>query len=217
MMRFESLMLPFLAALLLFSGCTAGPRPAIISVALNECGGDPGPFPARPWVSVHRISAKTGLGGFSTLIGVTRGDPGKRRLHSVLLTAEGFVLFEAELGDEGFSNPIRAVPPFDSPAFAAGFVKDVRSIFLPPPGSPAEAGRTREGAALCRWHGQDGSLVEILTTAGEWKLSSWDDRGRMGRTVLFSPPLVKGLPSMVELKVPGPGGYSLHLELLRAD
>jgi hypothetical protein len=216
MMRSESLMLPFLAALLLFSGCTAGPRPAIIAVALNECGGDPGPFPVRPWVSVHRISAKTGLGGFSTLIGVTRGDPGKRSLHSVLLTAEGFVLFEAELG-EGFSNPIRAVPPFDSPAFAAGFVKDVKSIFLPPSGRPAEAGMTQDGELVCHWRGKGGSLVEILEGPGEWKLSKWDDRGRMGRTVLFKLPLVKGLPSMVELKVPDPGGYSLHLELLRAD
>jgi hypothetical protein len=147
---------------------------------------------------------------------VTRGDPGQGRLHSVLLTAEGFVLFEAEM-DDGPGRTIRAVPPFDSPAFAGGFMEDVKSIFLLPPGMPSEAGMTGDGAMVCRWSCRDGTLAELFRDAGQWKLSRWDNGGRLKRTLVFLPPLVKGLPSRVELSVPGPAGYTLRTDLIRAD
>ena len=92
-------------------------------------------FPAGTWESVYKIEAIMTGGGSSSLLGVTRGEPSERSLHSLLLTPEGFILFDAELR-EGRIAVQKAVAPFDSPAFARGLMEDVTLLFLPPQGKP---------------------------------------------------------------------------------
>ncbi len=216
MMRARCLMPAAMTVLFLFGACASHPGPIGVAVPADCCRAMPGPYPTHPWVSVHRISASGGFGARSTLIGVTRGDPDKRTLHSVLLSAEGFVLFEAEM-DEDHVQTVRAVPPFDAHPFVKGFAEDVTAIFLPPKGQPFQAGTTRHGSRVCQWRGEDSSFVELIEVADGWKRSEWNGSGSLVRQVLFEPPLVNGLPSLVEFKVPGAAGYTLDLLLIRAN
>ena len=87
-------------------------------------------FPAKPWESVHRLEAMI-RGGSSSLLGITKGEPSERRFESLLLTPEGFILFDAERREDGIAVR-KAVAPFDSQAFARGLMEDVTLVFLPP-------------------------------------------------------------------------------------
>lgn len=208
------LMPAVLNVVVLFGGCASNPKSIDIVIPAECCTVIPGPYPTHPWVSVHQISARGWFGGRSTLIGLTRGDPEKRTLHSVLLTAEGFVLFEAEM-DEDHVRTVRAVPPFDTPQFVRGLKEDVSAIFLFPKGQPSLAGATQDGSRICQWRGKDGSLVELVEVEGGWARSKWNGSGSVARKVLFKSPLINGLPSFVELEVPGTTGYTLDLLLIR--
>jgi len=205
-----------LVGLVLACGCAGRTGPAEIMIVREACPALPGPFPVRPRVCVHRVDASGGFGARSTLIGVTRIDPRMRKLHSILLSAEGFPLYEAEFEEGGF-RVMRALPPFDGPAFTRGFAQDVGALFLRPPGKPSEAGITREGSGVCHWRTEGGCLVQLLEITNGWKLTRWDKSGHLSRTVFFKLPLVKGVPSYVELKIPGPVGYILRMMPIRVD
>ena len=102
---------------------------------------------------MHRIEATIKGGGSSSLLGVTKGEPSERRLQSLLLTPEGFILFDAELSEGGIAVR-KAVAPFDSPAFARGLMEDVTLLFLPPQVKPTAWGKETDGTMICNWEGR---------------------------------------------------------------
>jgi hypothetical protein len=170
-------------------------------------------FPSEPWECVHKIDAVIQEGMSSSLLGVTKGDPAGRKLHTVLLTPEGFILFEAEQHEDKISV-LKAVAPFDSPAFARGLMEDVNLLFLPPQGGPSKWGMTADGATLCRWESPDGSRREIaLSTV--LKISLRDRHGDLVKEALLTAPFVKGLASRMELQAHKPAPYRLQMTLLQ--
>jgi hypothetical protein len=166
---------------------------------------------------VHGIEAKLGVGGSYALIGLTKGDPVQRNLHSALLTPEGFVLFEAERR-EGRITIIKALPPFDSSAFAKGLIEDVDLIFLAPGGRLSESGMIADGSFVCRWTEPSGQVKEIIRAKGDrWKISLWNDQGRVVRQVWVRKRPTENLASQVELRAPGVNGYRLKMVLLQSS
>ena len=173
-------------------------------------------FPAEPWESVHKIETASQGKAFPTLLGVTQGDPTARGLHSFLLTPEGFILFESELR-QGKVRTLKAVPPFDWPAFAKGLMEDVALLFLSPEGKPASWGRRDDGSQTCLWKGPGGGRTEIQGSMDRgWRILHRDDQGDATREVLLKGPFVHGLAAQMELQAFKPAPYRLRMTLIQA-
>jgi len=201
-----------IVVLMLCAGCLYTPETPLLPGASEDLESCAALFPSGPWECVHKIEAVISQGVSSSLIGITKGDPAGRELHTVLLTPEGFILFEAEQREHAMSV-LKAVAPFDSPAFARGLMEDVNFLFLAPEGGPSKWGRTADGAILCRWESPDGTRREV-TLSTVRKISLRDRHGDLAKEALFVAPFVKGLASQMELRVHKPAPYRLKMNLL---
>jgi hypothetical protein len=149
------------------------------------------------------------------LLGVIKGEPSERRLQSLLLTPEGFILFEAELSEGGIAVR-KAVAPFDSPAFARGLMEDVTLLFLSPQVKPATWGKETEGTMICKWEGPDDSRTELTGSMDRgWRILRRDKQGKVIKKVVLNGPFVNGLASRVELHAFKPASYTLRMTLLQ--
>ena len=202
----------FLGLTMLWAGCLPVPETELLPGAPEDLKTCLALFPSEPWECIHKIEAVLSEGVSSSLIGITTGDPVGRKLHTVLLTPEGFILFEAEQHEDTISV-LKAVAPFDSPAFARGLMGDVNLLFLPPQGASLKWGRSADGGTLCQWESPDGSRREI-TLSTVWKISLWDRHGDLAKEALLMAPFVKGLASQVELRAHRPAFYRLKMTLL---
>jgi len=199
--------------LMLCAGCLSIPETVLRPGAPEDLESCAALFPSGPWECVHKIEAVIQEGGMSfSLLGITKGDPADRKLHTVLLTPEGFILFEAEQIEDTILV-LKAVAPFNSTAFSRGLMEDVSLLFLPPQEGPSKWGRSADGAILCQWESPDGSRREIsLSTV--WKISLRDRHGDLVKEALLKAPFVKGLASQTELRAYKPAPYRLKLTLL---
>lgn len=178
------------------------------------------PYPVGRWQLLHTIEAAFPGGRKSLLMGVTVLSSVDRSLHSVLMTVEGLVLFDARF-DKTLTVD-RAIPPFDAEGFAAGLMQDIRLLFFAPEGASAEAGRLRGGAAACRYRLPDGGMLDMTAPGGRrFELHRYDAAGRLMRSVdaVCRPagrsPLT-GLPDRIVLRAHDSGNYALVLEQVEA-
>ena len=208
----KKLITSFIAVLMFCAGCLTAPETALVPGTTEDLERCVQLFPSEPWECVHKIDAVIQEEMSSSLLGITKGDPAGRNLHTVLLTPEGFILFEAEQHEDTISV-LKAVAPFDSPPFARGLMEDVNLLFFPPQGGPSKWGMTADGATLCLWESPDGSRREIAVSTA-LKISLWDRHGDLVREALLKAPFVKGLASRVELQVYKPASYRLKMTLL---
>jgi hypothetical protein len=204
-----------LGFLFLCIGCVPKSRTTLSPGSPEDLPGCHAIFPAEPWESVHKIEATFG-GGSSSLIGITKGEPSERRLQSVLLTPEGFILFDAERSVNGISVR-RAVAPFDSPAFASGLMEDVTLLFLSPKAKPTTWGRETDGTMICKWEGPHDSCTEIKGSMDSgWRILRWDNYGKVTKEVVLNGPFLNGLASRMELRAFKPAPYKLRMTLIQA-
>ena len=155
-------------------------------------------------------------GSSSSLLGVTKGEPSERRLQSLLLTPEGFILFDAELSEGGIAVR-KAVAPFDSPAFARGLMEDVTLLFLSPQVEPATWGKETDGTMICNWEDRDESHTEITGSMDSgWRILRRNKQGEVIKEVVLNGPFINGLASRMELRAFKPAPYRLRMTLLQA-
>jgi len=210
----KSLGICLLGFLILSVGCVSPPKKTLEPGSPDDLPGCYALFPTGPWESVHRIEA-TIRGGSSSLLGVTRGEPSEQRLQSVLLSPEGFILFDAKL-HEGEIVVKKAVPPFDSPAFARGLMDDVALVFLSPKGKPTAWEKETDGTMICNWEDRDESHTEITgSTDSGWRILRRNKLGKITKEVVLNGPFVNGLASRVELRAFKPGSYRLRMILIQ--
>ena len=203
-----------LGLFILSIGCVPKPKTTLIPGSLEDLPGCYAIFPAEPWESVHKIEATFGGSSFS-LIGVTKGEPSERRFQSVLLTPEGFVLFDAERRINGISVR-KAVAPFDSPAFARGLIDDVTLLFLPPAGKPTTWGKEMNGTMICKWENPDNSTEITGSTDSSWRIVRRDKYGEVTKEIVLSGPFLNGLASRIEYQGFKPVPYTLRMTLIQA-
>jgi len=201
-----------LAALMLCAGCLTAPETVLLQGEPEDLERCVELFPSEPWECVHKIDAVIQGGMSSSLLGITKGDPADQRMHTVLLTPEGFILFEAEQREDTISV-LKALAPFDSPAFARGLMEDVSLLFLPPRGRPSKWGRAEDGAVLCQWESPTGYQKQIRLSTVK-TISFRDKHGDLVKEAVLSAPFVKGLASQMELRAQKPSPYRLKLTLL---
>ena len=216
MIRRKSLEICLLGFLILSVGCVSPPKNTLRAGSPEDLPGCYAIFPAEPWESVYRIEA-TIRRGSSSLLGVTKGEPLECRLHSVLLTPEGFILFDAELSESGIAVR-KAVPPFDSPAFARGLMEDVSLLFLPPQVKPTAWGKGPDGTMACHWEGPDNSRTETTGSMGSgWRILRRDKYGKVIKEVVLNGPFINGLASRVELRAFKPTSYKFQMTLVQSS
>jgi hypothetical protein len=215
MIRRKSLNFCLLGFLILSIGCVHLSEKTLRPGSPDDLPGCYEIFPAEPWESVHRIEA-TIRGSSSSLLGVTKGEPSERRLQSLLLSPEGFILFDAELWEGGMAVR-KAMAPFDSSAFARGLMEDVTLLFLPPQVKPTTWGKETDGTMICNWEDRDDSHTEISGSMDSgWRILRRDKQGEVIKEVVLNGPFVNGLASRVELRAFKPAPYRLRMTLLEA-
>jgi hypothetical protein len=214
----RALALPPVLALLIFAGGCARLPPIIpLDAALKpavweECRS---PFLPAKYRLVHTLSAQLPDGGTATAIGILVADPQSGSFRSVLMTLEGWVLFDIESGAVPAVH--RAVPPFDSPAFARRMAEDIGLAFFPPGGEPALWGQ-EQGFRGCRYERAGGGFVDVLKDAGGAREIRLYGAGQELLKRVKIPVLEKpGLAGELEIRGVGWPSYGLRLRLIEAE
>jgi hypothetical protein len=187
-------------------------EPAAVSDTIQRCRR---PFLNVPHRFVHAIEVAFPGGRPATVVGVTVFDPASEILHSVIMTIEGFVLFDARYDKRVFVN--RAVPPFNAEQFAGHMMEDIRLIFLAPDGRLSNAGVLEDGSSICRYYGEQDKIVDVIVRPDDtWEIEKYSDKHVIMRKIRASS-VRDRIPAMVELTGFGFRQYSLRLNLISAE
>jgi len=212
-----------LCVLFFIISCTELPRvrPADDPAALASYAGCEIPFPKGKWQFVHSIEAELPGGRKGLVIGVTVISSDPRSIACVIMSLEGFVLFDARQEQDLVIK--RAIAPFEKKAFAEGLMKDIQLIFFKPDGQLIGSGVLENGSPLCRYQISDGRIVDIVTNSDNtWEIRQYNKDLRLTRTVKAWPPDDAGsvdnrhIPGRLELKTHGFHGYRLAMTLVDA-
>jgi hypothetical protein len=179
------------------------------------------PFPDGDWQLLHSIEATLPGGKKGFLMGLTIISSSNRTARCVIMTLEGFVLFDA-LYDKQITVK-RAIAPFDSKVFANGLIEDINLIFFKPAGSILTSGFLKSGAAVCRYQKPDGRMVDIINQGEHnWEIRLYLTDYRLARTVKSisakKPDSADrmGISDKIELNAHGSPGYALVMDLVEA-
>lgn len=174
------------------------------------------PFVDIPYRFVHTIEAAIPGGGVGTVVGVTVFDPATGQVRSVIMTIEGFVLFDASY-EEGEVLVNRALPPFNADHFAGRMMEDVRLIFLAPDGPLADAGLLADGSTVCRYRENQGNIEDVIVHKDDsWEIVKYSSNYEMLRKIRGLS-VRDSIPAIVELTAFGFREYSLHMILISAE
>ena len=155
------------------------------------------------------------------MMGLTVMSSRLRTSRSVIMTLEGFVVFDGEYDQQLIVY--RALPPFDSPHFAGGLMDDIRLIFLEPDGPVIGFGEVANGSIVCRHATPDGDTVDIgLQRDAAWELRRYSPAQRLTRAVRVLPGARSnaGFPETLELAARGDQTYNLammHVEAVQIE
>ena len=177
------------------------------------------PFVTQNWQFIHSIEAVLAGGTSASMIGVTNVYPEQKAAHCVIMTVEGFVLFDALYDKEVHVE--RGIPPFDKKAFAEGLMKDIMLVFFRPSGELIGSSVAQDDAITCRYE-MGGKTIEDVRVHpdGAWDIHQYVDE-RLERSVVAGAGRGEGknnpfIPSQLELTAYGKYGYSLTLRLIKA-
>ncbi len=171
------------------------------------------------WQFVHSITFAMNNGYGATLVGVTvlQGE----KLKTALMGVEGFVLFEAEQEESGRVVVRRAMPPFDKTGFAAGLMRDVQTLFVEPEYAGRMLAENTEGDRICRYTAENNQVTDVVTAEPGWnRINLYDTQGMLQQAITaqnYKEVAGESVPEQVQLTAIGTQGYTLQLQLLRAD
>jgi hypothetical protein len=205
-----------LLGMLLLTACAGMPRiiavdTALASKTLKACENV---FPDGKWQFAHVIEANLPGGREAQLIGVTELSSSPKRIHAVMMTIEGLVLFDALEDDKLTIN--RSVAPFDSIGFAKGLMEDIRLMFLKPDGQPMGAGITENGFEICRYRVSAHAVIDVMVRPDRMFEIRQYGNERLIRKVIFA--LKPGtIPEKIAFTAYEPAEYRLNLRLISAE
>ena len=212
---------PWLLPLLLWAVVSCTPpllAPPELTPADDSKAGCEAVFPKGKWQFVHSIEFTLADGQRGNALGVSVIDG--PIIDCVIMTLEGFVLFEARL--DGDLAVKKAVPPFTGEAFARGLLADIQLIFTPPPHHETQHGLLGNGEVVCRYQGARGELTDVILHDQGWEIDRYTADRKRTRTVqgrLLRPPESNDpwqTPSVLELTSHEPEGYHLRMNLVSA-
>lgn len=201
---------------LLLASCAG--LPPISPDAGMERSADPARvYPQGSWQFLHSLQAAMPGGRQLGLLGLTLLSSTDRRHRSVLMTLEGFVLFDGESESDRLTVH-RALPPFDSPHFASGLMEDIRLVFMEPEGPTVAAGRLEDGGKVRRVRPASGTVDVETLPDGSWRIRQYSSSDRLIRTVTarHGSGDIAGFPQSIELTASGGQEYQIVMTLLEA-
>lgn len=212
----------FLLGMLFLTACAGMPRINAIDTArasktIKACENA---FPDGKWQFAHVIEANLPGGRDAQLIGVTEVSNRPKRIHAVMMTIEGLVLFDGlALFDALEDNKLtinRSVAPFDSIGFAKGLMEDIQFIFLKPDGAPIDAGITEDGFEVCRYRVSGDAVIDVMVRPDRiFEIRQYGNE-RLIRKVVFT--LRPGaIPEKIDFTAYEPAEYRLNLRLISAE
>jgi hypothetical protein len=155
-------------------------------------------------------------GGKNAGIGVLLADPRSRTFRSVLMTVEGWVLFDIEKGET--LTVRRAVPPFDSPGFIRRMEEDITLAFFPPTALPVTLGQAADGAAVCRFGSPGWQGVDVLDRGGgAMEIRQYGDGPDTRKRVTIPSFNRDGLAERIEIRSIDWPSYTLKLKLIEGE
>jgi len=173
------------------------------------------PFVDIPYRFVHAIEVTLPGGGTGTVMGVSLIDPALEKIHSVIMTIEGFILFDAQYEKEVRVD--RAVPPFNAKHFAQHMMEDVRLILLAPHGRLSSAGVLEDGSTICQYDGSQGKIVDLVVHKdNSWEIGVYSNSSETIRRVNASS-VRDRIPALIKLTAFDSWDYSLLLSLISAE
>lgn len=202
----------------LLAACSSLPeiRPVAPGLQPNLRGRCQTVFPAGPRQFIHSIEARLPDDSRMMMLGIVTMDPDRDFIHCVLMTIEGFILFDARYRQTVSVN--RAVYPFDSPEFAQDMMADIRLIFFPPSGRLVSEGVFSNGFAGCRWQNSEGFAVDVLINRQRgWIIQQYDVSDHMSGQVRAHALNPEGIPERIELSRRKFPSYTLKMTLLQAE
>jgi hypothetical protein len=211
-------LIPALALVLFVGGCAGLPPiksldAALKPTVLEECRK---PFLPGKYRLVHTLQALLPDGSKATTLGVLEADPRSGSFRSVLMTIEGWVLFDIESGASLTVH--RAIPPFDSPAFARRMAEDIGLAFFAPGGEPAVWGQGEKGFRGCRFERPGGGFVDVLKNEGGVREICLYGTGQEILKRVKIPILERpGLADELEIRGCGWSSYTLRLRLIESE
>jgi hypothetical protein len=209
---------PVLLTVLAAGACTAPYAlkpldPALMSTVSAGCER---PFLKTTHRLVHALEADLPDGKKGGGIGVLLADPRKRTFRSMLITVEGWMLFDIEKGET--LTVRRAVPPFDSPGFARRMEEDIALAFFPPVAAPLAWGQGEDGATVCRFGSADGRKVDVLDRGGgTMEVRLYGDGQDLRKRVVISSFNRDGLAERIEIRSSVWPSYTLRLRLIESE
>ncbi|MBW2708232.1 MAG: hypothetical protein JRD04_02950 [Deltaproteobacteria bacterium] len=209
-------LVPLLLGMLLLTACAGLPRINAVDAAraskiIKTCENA---FSEGKWQFAHVIEANLPGGRDAQLIGVTELSSRPKRIHAVMMTLEGLVLFDGLFDGKLTLN--RGVAPFDSIGFAEGLMEDIRFIFLKPDGEPIEAGITEDGFEVCRYRVSNDALVDVMVRPDRILEIRQYANERLIRKVVSE--LTPGVsPGKITFTAQEPAKYRLNLRLISAE
>jgi hypothetical protein len=209
--------LPLLILIIFLSSCQTLPLiNSPVSPANEKTLTCPSPFLKEKYRLVHAIETRVAGDTRSVIIGITLADPSTRFISCAIMTAEGMVLFEAESGP-GMLKVNRALPPFDSMDFAKNMIEDIKLIFFTPEGKIQKKGNLSDGAAVCRYHEENGDLIDVIIDKSEdTEIKRYSSAGILKRQVKFNK-TTANIYQSIELQANETFNYSLLMTLIEAQ
>lgn len=211
-------LVPLLLTVLAAAACTAPHAlrpldPALISVVSAGCQR---PFLKETQRLVHALEAELPDGKKGAGIGVLLADPRRRTFRSMLMTVEGWVLFDIEKSETLTVH--RAVPPFDSHGFSRRMEEDVALAFFPPVAASLVLGQGEDGAMVCRFGNADGRGVDVLDRGGgAMEVRLYGEGRDLRKKVVISSFNRDGLAERIEIRCSVWPSYTLHLRLIEGE
>ena len=213
--KFQSPVL-ILLGMFLLTACVGLPRISAVDAALasKTIKACEAAFPDGKWQFAHVIEASFPGGREAQLIGVTEVSTRPERIHAVMMTVEGLVLFDGL--EDGKLTINRSVAPFDSRGFAKGLMEDIRLMFLKPDGLPMGAGITENGFEVCRYRVSGDAVIDVMVRPDRKLEIRKYGNERLIRKVVFT--LKPGaIPEKIAFTAYEPTGYRLNLRLISAE
>lgn len=180
-----------------------------------------GLYPHGEWQLYHTIEAKLPGGQTGFLMGLTVLSSRERSAQCVIMTLEGFVVFDARY--DGQITIERAVAPFDNHAFAQGVMADIQLIFFKPLADEISIGAVSDTVTACRHFLPNGNVIDLVNPVNNhWETRLYRSNHRVMRIVQSmikdKPPgeNLTGIADKIELTALGTPGYKLTLDLVEA-
>ena len=207
-----------LGALVFLTSCATDPalrlQPLAGTTEKINCGDI---FPQGKWQFVHSLEFSLADGKTGSLLGISVIDDPV--IDCVLMTIEGFVLFEGRYDQE--LEIKRAVSPFDNREFALGLIRDLQLIFFQPPAKDIRYGKNAAGRSLCRYMQSSGQCVDIVLLPEQgWEIDQYGSDEIKTRIITAGSKQKAGQwppPAYMQLTACGSTEYTLKMTLISAE